>query len=81
VSTKALWKALETAFEHPNADGETVRAARAELEGLDVQLRQAFIQGLREAASIVAERGDEWCRACEIYDRLQAQVLFEDGRE
>ena len=78
MSTKALWKALETAFEHPNADGETCRAARAELEGMDFQLRQAFIQGLREAASIVASRGDDMVPASEVYDRLKAQIRFEE---
>lgn len=35
MSTKALWKALETAFDHPNADGDTCRAARAELEATE----------------------------------------------
>lgn len=31
MSTKALWKVLEAAFDHPNADGALCRAERDEL--------------------------------------------------
>lgn len=31
MSTTALWKLLEVAFDHPNADGALCRAARDEL--------------------------------------------------
>lgn len=35
MSTAALWKTLEGVFDHPNADGETCRAARDELLALE----------------------------------------------
>lgn len=35
MSTDALWRALEVVFDHPNADGETCRAARDELLALE----------------------------------------------
>lgn len=35
MSTRALWKVLEAAFDHPNADGDVCRAAREELEAIE----------------------------------------------
>lgn len=39
MSTRALWKVLEAAFDHPNADGDVCRAARDELQAIEKAAR------------------------------------------
>lgn len=72
MSTKALWKTLEMAFEHPNADGDVCRAARDELKAIEQAAR--FITALAPA-EVVREfesnpkhpKVGRWLGGCELF--------------
>lgn len=55
MSTKALWKALEAAFDHPNADGEVCRAARDELEAIEQACRDWYAQETRRGVVLASD--------------------------
>lgn len=152
MSTRALWKVLEAAFDHPNADGDVCRAAREELEAIETRLKnreemarriyasvwlegsqavrqwsecspaqrefwlkaaenvevyvlrgtspdggdhtpvdrvltaasralhEAFLQGLRVAAGIAAERGGDVMPASEVYEAIKSRLIFEEAQ-
>ena len=94
MSTKAIrmtleWvkEQLEDSLDRPFSRDQTkldemrlagLKKALAEVEAIEKAEREAFIRGMRAAADVVAEYGNDVIPAVDIHDRITSRIALEE---